>query len=96
MNQCQRKYVALDLSVDSLNLSVGVHSVKFPSRQTKHIFRTLAMWGNQEKGKKISYDKVIKLASIHLEGMLKIILTLVKMVRKTLFKIIAREERLLQ
>ena len=52
--------------------------------------------GEPRKRKKISYDKVIKLASIHLEGMLKIILTLVKMVRKTLFKIIAREERLLQ
>lgn len=51
MNQCHGKYVALELSVDSLNLNVGVNSVKFPSRQTKHIFRTLVMWGNQEKEK---------------------------------------------
>ena len=40
--------------------------------------------------------KLLSLQSINFEGMLEIILTLVKMVRKTLFKIIAREERLLQ
>ena len=40
--------------------------------------------------------QLLSLKSINFEGMLEIILTLVKMVRKTLFKIIAREERLLQ